>query len=739
MDHSSHSHRPHSFPSSHINKSTHESTPPRFVPERLLPETGCIAEIGNKTPQAVIDAIPLSRGPFCEKRVQSSDSVASDATTVVSLNQGRHHRQTRLKSILWRIFLIVLPIALLSALLLGLVLGLEVETEPSLFPLSSDSNVSGQGAYILVNLSATRLGVVPNSMSLLAPCLGSLIMGLWRLCTARSLQEATILAETQREKPRLPDIDEFRFVVGLIRASVGELFTYFVHLVKRRLAVPPVLHRAAAMLFVSLVLAAGVLVASTWLQIVMQAINFDAITTNPSPASAFGRGLSEMCLEFNRTMNEGFPCTYDLIAPETEFFPIAVAQNEIYYLQNNISSVSEIRLVTKSELSHGDLAVLIPQLETIPDDVDYRGSTIGVSTQCQPFTARCKMQAAGPGGQFTQFNCTDNFWGLLGKPSNVTTVTNSKAEDPDLPPMAFKPSQSLQYAFFTDAGLSIPYNTQGRNLSTGNFATNAPTLPDSDLINPIFVAIAGRLSTQDMSATSNLSTDPNMFSNGFSWIDFTLNCSYTTYDVNYTWASSAIYNVSFTPSLNGTLAEMYHGAQSFASVDGGNPALQDNLLRAAHQDTSDAFANEWANLYSGNILATIGAYTTPRTNLEEQTRTSMLVTQVPKMPLGLLLAFSLAYVILGIWLGIAAYRAARFSPDIWALATDLSLPAIVAAAFGFSTGEDEAKAAQADTNTTNHEKSSAAAGGANDPKIPRVRTADSSENGWAYTVSHDAV
>ena len=517
-------------------------------------------------------------------------------------------------------------------------------------------------------------------------------MGLWRICTARSLQEAIFLTENQSRRPGLPDVDDFRYVVGLILASIGELFGYCIHAVRRRFTIPSVLHKAAAMLLLSLVLAGGVLLASTWLQIVMQAVDIETITTRNLPMSAFGRGLSTMCLDFNRTANQGFPCTYDMIAPDAELPFIAIAQDEIYNLQNNMSRSSEIRMDAVTELTPSDLAILIPQVETLPNNVDYRASTIGVSTQCRPLTAQCKMHADGPGGDYTQFNCTNNFWGLLGKPANVTTVTQSKAEDPDLPPMAFKPLQSLQYAFFTDPGLSIPYNTEGLNLSTGSFAANVSTLPDFDLINPVFVAVAGRISTQDMSATSSLSTDANMFANGFSWIDFTLNCSYTTYDVNYTWANSAIHNTTIIPSPNGTLAEMYHGAQSYASVGGGDPVLQNNLRRAAHESDSQAFAREWANLYSVDVLSTIGAYTTPRTNLQEQTRTSMLVTQVPKLPLALLLAFSLAYVVLGIWLGVVAYRAASSSPDIWALAAGLSLPAIVAAAFRFPPDEDNAQA-----------------------------------------------
>jgi hypothetical protein len=634
--------------------------------------------------------------------------------------------------------LIVFPISSLSALLLALVFGLKVKTEPNLFPIGDGSDFTGQNAYILVKLSPTKLGLVPNSMSLLAPCLGGLIMGLWRLCTARGLQEATRLAEAQRASSRLPDLDDFRFVVGLVLASVEELFRYCVHLVKRRLVVPPVLHKAAAMLLVTLVLAGGVLVASTWLQIVMQAINFEAITTSPSPKFTFGRGLSKFCLDFNRTANFGDPCTFITTPSPSGTLSNDLAQAEIYYLQQNVSRESEIRIVAEPDLRHGDLAVLIPQIDTLPNNIDYRASTIGVSTQCQPMTSQCNMQTVGPSvgtsRQYTQFNCTESFWGLLGRPPNVTTVTQAKAEDPHIPPMAFKPSQSLQYAFFIDPSLSTPYNTAGSNLSTGNDEVGSPPLPDSGLINPVFVAVAGRISVDDTSVLSNLSRDPGMFDPKLAWIDVTLNCSYATFDVNYTWAKGAIHNTSSSPSPNGTLAEMYHGRLHFASVDGGDPDLQANLRRAAHQNTSEAFAREWANLYSAEVLSTIGAYTTPRTNFQEQIRTSMIVTQVPKLPLCLLLAFSLSYIVLGVFLGFAAHRSS--SAEVLALASGLSLAAIIAAACR----DPVSKSADSKMQPEKMDgEGNAVAEGPVEKQCKRVTTAGSHEKGWAYTVSDVAV
>ncbi len=439
-----------------------------------------------------------------------------------------------------------------------------------------------------------------------------------------------------------------------------------------------------------------------------------------------------MCLGFNRTSNQGFPCTYDLSPTVTASEALAIESmaNEVYYLRQNISQVSQIGYVANSTLPHGDLAVLLPTVGRLPANVDYRASAVGVSTQCRAISPKCKMQVLGPQNQdsidpYTQFNCTPQFYGVLGMQPNSTQADALKAEDSNLPPMAFKPSQSLQYAFFEDSDLTIPYNTEGYNVSTGNVEPGIPTLPDSALINPVYVAVAGRISIGDESAGSNLMNDAQLFHTTYDWTDFVLNCSYTTYDLEYTWSNGAIHNTSFTPSPNGSLAEMYHGALSYFWISGGAPDLQANLVRASKEDTSESFAREWANLYSMNILSVIGAYSSPRTNLQEQERRSIIVTQVPKVPFYVLLGFSGAYVVLGLCLTYVAYRAS--SRDTWELANQLSLPAFVAGAFNREAGAAEAAKEEKDgdekvlrENDVNKEDK-------------RVRVAGDS-GGWRYTV-----
>jgi hypothetical protein len=186
------------------------------------------------------------------------------------------------------------------------------------------------------------------------------------------------------------------------------------------------------------------------------------------------------------------------------------------------------------------------------------------------------------------------------------------------------------------------------------------------------------------SAGSTLNEDPGIFASSKpgapSYAEFVLRCSLTTYEAEYSWVNGSIEDVSLSTSPNGTLLEIFHGSQFYFQVTGGDHDLQDYLQQAALQNTSNAFAAAFANLYSTKILSTIGAYATGQTASQEQTRTRLLVAKVQVSALGALVGCSLAYTVLGIGLAIGAYRAS--STDVRDIAAQLSLPGLTAAAFG---------------------------------------------------------
>jgi hypothetical protein len=137
----------------------------------------------------------------------------------------------------------------------------------------------------------------------------------------------------------------------------------------------------------------------------------------------------------------------------------------------------------------------------------------------------------------TQFNCSRSFWGVLGKPPNITEINENKtkAVDPDLPGLDWKPSPNLQYGYFRDVELDNPYNPIGYNPETGDPDVSIPCIPDNKLLNPVYLGMAGRLTVDSEAAGSPLNNDSGVWKGPNQYFDFALSCSFTTFDVNYSW------------------------------------------------------------------------------------------------------------------------------------------------------------------------------------------------------------
>ena len=119
-------------------------------------------------------------------------------------------------------------------------------------------------------------------------------------------------------------------------------------------------------------------------------------------------------------------------------------QNEIFHLQHNSSSASEIRLVDADDLLHGDVALLVPQSQSLSRHIDFRAFTIGVSSQCISITTDCEMRYDTQYPYHTLFNCSENFWGVLGKSPNISEVDGTFYPTPYVPPLGYKPAPNLQ-------------------------------------------------------------------------------------------------------------------------------------------------------------------------------------------------------------------------------------------------------------------------------------------------------
>jgi hypothetical protein len=584
-----------------------------------------------------------------------------------------------LRNVLWPMMAIIVPISLVAGVLIGLVCGYRVKTEQNLFQSSGNASEAMSRAYILVDYSATRLVFLASWLSTMAPILASFVMVLWSLPIARTMRVASV----ELDAGHLPTPYQLSLIIGITLASMQRLRRYFQYvLVGAHPSIPPILHKAAMMLTVCVLLACSIFVADTALHYYTETVAFNKYFVDNQSMHSLSRGQSDTCLSWNRTDTICLPCSVAIWAVNdtaAEAEDIA-EEDEAFLLQYNKSRKSEIRLVGDAALENADLAILIPQAQTIPPNVDFRASTIGVSTQCSLITPECNMRRTGYGNFDTQFNCSERFYGVLGLPPVLADSGNSpnQTTDPNVPPLDWKPFLSLQYGFYTDPKLTQSYATGAFNPTTGDFDLDGKCVPDAELINPVYLGVAGRF---DATVSGpNLTNDPGIMEGlDGTYADFVLSCSYTTYEVGYTWFNGSIQDLSFTQSPNGTLAEMFHGSQMYAQITGGAHDLVLNIQEAAQQGNGSGFVREWSSLYSVKVLSEIGAYTTARPNLKEQQRTMLLVAKVPTIALGAIISCSLAYVVLGFALGFAAFKSS--SLNVQDIAARLSLAGLTAAAF----------------------------------------------------------
>jgi hypothetical protein len=207
----------------------------------------------------------------------------------------------------------------------------------------------------------------------------------------------------------------------------------------------------------------------------------------------------------------------------------------------------------------------------------------------------------------------------------------------------------------------------------------------------VYVGIAGRIGLTNQLAGVDLATQPGVFKGPNQYIDFVLNCAYETYEVSYTWSNNTVLSTLFTPTPNGSLAEIFHGYLFPLTITGSDNDYQTFLAEAALEPTTVALAHTWANLFSVKVLTVIGGFTSGRANVEEQNRIPLLVAKVPKVALAVLVASCLAYTALGTWLFYVAFSAGA-TTDIRDLVERLSLPGIAIYAFGGDTLTSKSKA-----------------------------------------------
>ena len=159
---------------------------------------------------------------------------------------------------------------------------------------------------------------------------------------------------------------------------------------------------------------------------------------------------------------------------------------------------------------------------------------------------------------------------------------------------------------------------------------------------------------------------------------FALFCQATVYDLEYAVANSTITRFDLRMS-NSSTAYLLSSSQGRTLV--GNSFISQAASTAARfADNIHDIADSFGFAYSQAALAVAAAGTVPAPPAEARRRTQVLAAQVPKTPLGFLIASNLAMVGLGVGLTAVAVAASR-RDEVRQVQVRLSIPALVAERF----------------------------------------------------------
>jgi hypothetical protein len=378
----------------------------------------------------------LSQRPVEAMQFNSAFALDEDQTNAIP-SAPRTSRRSLLIDLGIPTMCVVLPLTLLSAALLALVMyGHQQIDQHSIFQADARS-IAATSGYILVNISNTWLLSLSSVSSTVAGLMAPVIMMIQMYANAQAMQRKSTAAQYALGVANdLPTPYQLSLMLGLGSGNPERLWRFERYSRATSNKIPPMMRRTAWMLKLSLLLSALMFVADQVLHYTTKTVLISQ-ATEVNEVNAFGRGLTETCLTMRREENEWLPCSEDFSLDITQF---QAAQNSIFFLQHGTSNISSIEVVDIAEKQYSTLALLTAQ--GVATNVDYRTSSIGVSAQCSPITSKCAMKSSGPDGAYTNFNCSENFWGVMGEAP--LQATNASAIDPDVPPLAFKWSQNLQ-------------------------------------------------------------------------------------------------------------------------------------------------------------------------------------------------------------------------------------------------------------------------------------------------------
>jgi hypothetical protein len=500
-----------------------------------------------------------------------------------------------------------------------------------------------------LKFSVSRLLFISGLAATIAPWLGSGVCTIWVYRVGRRLLQDTDNAKLDE----LPTSREFAHLISLSAASLQRLVQYLWY-ARHATYQPRVLRRASGIAGLTFLFAGTIIISDISLHYTARSKVLGEAKL-PGLSGDHSLRISDACMHLNRTDNAGFSCARNFLLWSENPQDYTDQQSRIINLSHNVSETVTVRIEGGQGASKPGTAIIVPKSETIPVGRDFRASTLGVRTECSLRTTECGFWTTGwQGTNQWAFNCSDTFFGVLGKQPR----TAWDPLDPDQPPLTYKPTNQLQLGYFTDPELTTLYNPQGANAS-GQMPDAPIAMPNDELINPVYVGIAARFPLSMMSPDADFATSDQFYNGTGGWYGFALSCAYSIYDVQYTWSNGSVLNMTSTLSPNGTFAEIYQGWHAPGQTNQLDLNLQDAMVQATMESNSAGLLKKWSELYSIQVMSVIGAVMVPAPSILEQQQGVILVAQVAIPPLALIIIGCIGYTAFGLIVVLSAFRATQ--------------------------------------------------------------------------------
>ncbi|KIX00993.1 uncharacterized protein Z518_10059 [Rhinocladiella mackenziei CBS 650.93] len=537
---------------------------------------------------------------------------------------------------------IVIPMLGLGALALGLVLAHEVQQDPdqsSAGTLLFDQASELDSDSYYVDFNPTTLVTIASWSSTVAPLLTICAMALASYPIVNQLK-----ANSQMAGSDLPTPFQLSMLLETLTGEITALFSLVAYRSwSHTEKITPHVRTVLILLTVFTALGYAIAGVDTWLHLVMEAVNVELADTRV-PAEALGRGLPAGPCS-NQTA-DNFDAGECIITSGTNVFLIGA--NEAARVMGNTSTTNPVHDVI---IDGKHMAYLGPAQN--PVGPDYRAEALAMYTQCSQIGRHCDLHTEA--GSLLPFQCTDAFYGDLGIP-------NINGEEADgVTGLALR---SAGIVFYQDTAL-----TQLANLSSGSgsgesFLTRAA--------NPHYIGVWAKV---ELPATERQTADGNVVVPGHGGASWILNCSAAAYQIKHDNINGSIQHAT-AEMANGSVGTILNAANYYGF---GKVALETAAYAASQYNDTQKMADSWAMAYSSAAIALSSGIMAGRTDLEEQQRSTKLVSRVPKAPLYTLVCLNTIYAMLGIVLAVLAWRS---NPsDTNELRERLSTSGLVAALF----------------------------------------------------------